>query len=159
MAETPALSEQSASHGKCRQPYQPGETQAAEHGSGAKIFNTPDFAVLLASNMIGQFFDSSVEKFYSEHDEQRTNHGSIPGAVRSDHHAKQQPADDEKGFIAQRCLGLEAVDEAADRVLCCTVKTLQDGPDQSEGERLKGGLYVATLTMASACCEQNGQSL
>lgn len=92
--------------------------------------------------MIGEFFDCSVEEFYSEHNEQRAYHGRIPRTAWSNHQAEQQPGDDEKGFIAQRRLGLEAVDKPTDRVLCRAVKTFQDGPDYSKSGRLKGDFML-----------------
>jgi hypothetical protein len=118
-----ALSEQSASHGKRNEPHQPGKTQTAEHGGRAEILNAPDLAVLLACHMIGEFFDPSVEEFYGEHDEQGAYHGGIPGAARGNNQAQQEPDADQNRIIAQRRLGLKAVDQSADRILRSAVQT------------------------------------
>jgi len=66
--------------------------------------------MLLACHVIGEFFDPSVEEFYGEHDEQRAYHGRIPGAARGNNPAQRQPDEDQDRFIAQRRLGLKAVD-------------------------------------------------
>jgi hypothetical protein len=120
------LSEQAASHGQRGHPHQAGETQAAEHGGRAEILNAPDLAVPLACDVIGEFFDSSVEEFYGENDEQGPYHGSIPSAVRGNWDAKQQPRQHKQRFIAERWLGLEAVDQSAKRILSSAVKSFQD---------------------------------
>src|SRR5215469_5883802 len=121
-----ALSEQSASHGKRHQPYQPGKTQTAEHGSGAEILNSPDLAVLLGCDVIGEFFDPSVEEFYGEHDEQRAYHSGIPRAARGNDQAQQKSDEDQNRFVAHCRLGLKAVDDTADRILRSAVETFHD---------------------------------
>jgi hypothetical protein len=121
-----ALSKQSASHGKREEPHQPGKTQTAEYGGGAKILDAPDLVVLLACHVIGEFFDPSVEEFYGQHDEQCAHHGGIPGAAWGNNQAQQQPDDDQNRLVAQRRLGLKAVDKSADRILRSAVKTFHE---------------------------------
>jgi len=82
--------------------------------------------MLLARDVIGEFFDSSVEEFYRQHHKQCAYHGGIPGGARGNNEAEQHTQDDEQGFVAQRGLSLEAVDKTADRILRSAVETFQD---------------------------------
>lgn len=120
------LAKQAAAHRERGQPDQAGKAQTAEHRGRAEIFDTPDFAVLLACHVIGEFFESSVEEFYRKYDEQCPYHGHVPGAARGNRDAKHQPCEHEKRFIAERRLRLEAVNQSPKRILGGAVKTFQD---------------------------------
>lgn len=82
--------------------------------------------MLFGRDVIGEFFDSSVEEFYGQYHEQSAYHSRIPGGARGDNEAEQHAQDDEEGFVAQRRLSSEAVDKTADRILRSAVETFQD---------------------------------
>lgn len=82
--------------------------------------------MLLARDVVGEFFDGGVEEFYREHSQQSAYHAGIPGAAWCDDEAEWQTYDDENGFVAQRRLGSKAVGESAQRILGSAVKTFQD---------------------------------
>src|SRR5437588_4362869 len=121
-----ALSEQSATHRERQQPHQSGQAEATKHGRRTEIFDAPDVLVLLARDVVGEFFDGGVEEFYREHGQQSAYHAGIPGAAWCDEEAERQTYYDEKGFVAQRRLGSKAVGESTQRMLGGAVKTFQD---------------------------------
>ncbi len=82
------LSKQAATHRERGQPNQAGEAQAAKHRGRAEIFDTPDFAVLLACHVIGELFESSVEEFYGDDNEQCPYHGDVPSSAWSNRDTK-----------------------------------------------------------------------
>src|ERR1700687_2087754 len=86
-----------------------GRAETAKCGRRTKIFDAPDVLMLLAGNVVGEFFDGGVEEFYREYGQQSAYHAGIPGAARCDDQAERQTYDDENGFVAQSRVGSTAV--------------------------------------------------
>ena len=117
-------SEQSAAHRDCREPHQADKRESAEHGGRAEVFDSADVAMLLRRDVVGKFFDCCVQKLDREYDKERRDHGDVPSKTRRDDKADRYGQREGNRLLADRGLGLDAVDNPAQRVLGRAEKSL-----------------------------------
>jgi hypothetical protein len=117
-------SEQSATHRDRGEPHQTGKRQPAEYGGRAEILDSANVAMLLRRDVIGKFFDCSIQKLDGKHDEERRDHGNVPNDTRRDDKADRHGQREGNRLLADRGLGLDAVGNPAQRVLGRAEKSL-----------------------------------
>jgi len=119
-------SKQSAAHCQRREPYQPGETKAAEHGRRTEVLNPANVHVLLGCDVIGEFLDRGIEEFDGKHHNQDADHADVPSSAGRDKQSERHRHRKKNRFIAQRRLGFKTVGKSTQRILGGVIEPFHD---------------------------------